>query len=178
MHGSGRLRNPETRGKDFAGWRMTCTQVAREEEEEEEKWSGVERGVREKGGRRVDWYEVSWLTRRNNGSKLAREVGVGSHHRVVNPLLSLRGGEGRALTISLFHNWSICGLTVMHISIGGAEAWKRGAAGLRSNLLRYWTRTGKERERGIVLEKSGVDDRERLSFVFDDASKVEIFCII
>ena len=73
---------------------MTCTQVAREEEEEE--WSGVERGVREKGGRRVNWYEVSWLTRRNNGSKLAREVGVGSHHRVVNPLLSLllegRGG--------------------------------------------------------------------------------------
>lgn len=60
---------------------------------------GVEsRGAaaREKGGRRVDWYEVSWLTRRNNGSKLAREVGVSSHHRAVNPPLSLspicRGG--------------------------------------------------------------------------------------
>lgn len=51
--------------------------------------------AREKGGRRVDWYEVSWLTRRNNGSKLAREVGVSSHHRAVNPPLSLsdmRGG--------------------------------------------------------------------------------------
>lgn len=45
--------------------------------------------AREKGGRRVDWYEVSWLTRRNNGSKLAREVGVSSHHRAVNPPLSL-----------------------------------------------------------------------------------------
>lgn len=54
--------------------------------------------AREKGGRRVDWYEVSWLTRRNNGSKLAREVGVSSHHRAVNPPLSLSlrfaGGEG------------------------------------------------------------------------------------
>lgn len=53
--------------------------------------------AREKGGRRVDWYEVSWLTRRNNGSKLAREVGVSSHHRAVNPPLSLsdmQGGEG------------------------------------------------------------------------------------
>lgn len=87
MHRSGRLHNPETRGKDFAGWRMTCTREG-----------GVEsRGAaaREKGGRRVDWYEVSWLTRRNNGSKLAREVGVSSHHRAVNPPLSLsdmRGG--------------------------------------------------------------------------------------
>lgn len=49
-------------------------------------------GTREKGGHRVDWYEVSWLTRRNNGSKLAREVGVSSHHRVVNPPHC--GGEG------------------------------------------------------------------------------------
>lgn len=50
--------------------------------------------MREKREGRVDCYEVSWLTRRNNGRKLAREVGV-SWHQGVAALAEDSGGAAR-----------------------------------------------------------------------------------
>lgn len=86
----------------------------------------------------VDCYEVSWLTRRNNGTQVSgRGEGLAGASVGTNAGAQAAYGESRRartsegwrtsapLTISLFHNWSICGLTVMRISIKGTGKTRR-----------------------------------------------------